>query len=117
MHLGDAELVPDLALGHLAEEPQQQDAALAVGQRGQQRSKRFAVLDVIELRLGPGQGGAEPQVSAGLPVVAGRLVEGGAAGGLLRPEDFDHHLDIQSGRLGDLTGAGGAAVPLREPGG
>ena len=48
VHLGDAELGGDLRLGHVAEEPQQQDPLLARRQLLQQRLERLAVLDALE---------------------------------------------------------------------
>src|SRR4051812_8120781 len=51
VHLGDAELGGDLRLRHLVEEPHRQDPAFAVGQTGEQRLDRLAVVDRLDARV------------------------------------------------------------------
>src|SRR5829696_186620 len=48
MHLRDSELVGDLALGTVPEEPQDEDATLALGKPGKYPLHGFPRLDVIQ---------------------------------------------------------------------
>jgi hypothetical protein len=49
VHLGNADSLCDLRLGHLAEEPQHHNCALAFGQLIQQWAQGMAVLDPFQL--------------------------------------------------------------------
>src|SRR4051812_40384666 len=64
VHLRDAQLPPDLALGQLAEETELQDPPLTLRQRRQQRAHRFTLLDEVELGLDLAERGSEPRAVA-----------------------------------------------------
>ena len=59
VHLRDADVGGDLRLGHVPEEPQDQDAALAGRDGGQQRLQRLAVLHALERGVLLAQRGGE----------------------------------------------------------
>jgi hypothetical protein len=68
MHLGAADALADLRLGHVAKEAQHQDRAFPLGQLIQQRPKAVAVFDEFELLLGPPK---HPAQAGGLALLGG----------------------------------------------
>jgi hypothetical protein len=99
VHLRHPDPVGDLGLGHVAEEPQHEDGALALGELVEQRAQRLAVLDVLQLRVDRPQGVGERGLRAGH-----QLVEGAAAVGLLGVEPLDDVGDRHVQARGDLAG-------------
>ena len=65
VHLRDAQFGGDLRLGHVAEEAHGQDLALPLGQRGQQRLDRLAVVDRLHARVEVADGSATPRSVSG----------------------------------------------------
>lgn len=66
LHLADADLLADLPLGQVVDETQPQNQSLSRLQVAQQRTKRFEILDPIEISSGSaqcvGQGGTTVQI-------------------------------------------------------
>ena len=115
VHLRDADVGGDLRLGHVAEEPQDQDAALAGRDRGQQRLQRLAVLDALQR----GVLLAERRRQGGGVVLAGEpLVERAAAVGVGdgQPlEDLGARDAQVLGQLATASARGRSSAPARRP--
>ena len=110
VHLGDADLLRDLRLGHVAEEAQQQDPLLARRQVLQQRLERLPVLDALQRLV---LGAERVRDRRGL-VVRVRDVQGQRAVGVGGLQALQDLLLGDAQALGQLVDRGGAAVLLGE---
>ena len=78
VHLRDADPLGDLRLRHRFEEPEHQHRSLALGQRLEQRSQRFAILDAlqpgVDIAEGVGDGAGLIVAAAAAPAVDGQVL-------------------------------------------
>ena len=117
VHLGDADLLGDLRLGHVLEEPEQQDPLLPGVQPVEERLDRLADLDVLEVLVVDADR-VEHGRRAVLGVVAG--VQRERRVGVARLDALEDLLDRAADPLGQLARRGerpsswvSSAVPRR----